>query len=111
MSRSLSYEGWDRGDDGLQPERTALAWRRTAVAGVVATVLTGKLFVECGASPFLSLLTTLLLSVTALIALGARRTRGQGAGGVRLYACCASVTCSGVLCLAGIAPHLLGSLK
>lgn len=89
-----------------------MAWRRTALAGVAATTLTGKLFIECGASPFLSLPTALLLSVTALIALGAvRRTRRQDAGGVRLYACCASVTCSGVLCLAGIAPHLLGSLK
>jgi uncharacterized membrane protein YidH (DUF202 family) len=50
-------------DAGLQPERTRLAWQRTALTGIAALLVAVRLLVEV--SPLLGL----LLGVAAVVAL------------------------------------------
>ncbi|MFC0508403.1 DUF202 domain-containing protein [Micromonospora costi] len=64
-------------DPGLQPERTRLAWRRTALAVTVVTVLAVRLAVSGG--PFGALVAGLaVLAWGAVLAICWRRGTGSG---------------------------------
>lgn len=90
---------------GLQRERTALAWNRTAVAVVVVALL----LVRSGlvtAQPALAVLGTVLLAAAAGIVLFAeRRSRDERAAPHRAFALIAGV--GTLACAAGLASILL----
>ncbi|BCL16096.1 MULTISPECIES: DUF202 domain-containing protein [Micromonospora] len=64
-------------DPGLQPERTRLAWRRTALAVTVVTVLAVRLAVDGGVAGTLAAALALLTWGAALV-LCWRRGSGTG---------------------------------
>ncbi|TDB77329.1 DUF202 domain-containing protein [Micromonospora sp. KC723] len=71
-------------DPGLQPERTRLAWRRTALALTVVTVLALRLALTGGVAGALLAALMVLLWVGALVALRGRAAgRGPGRVGTR----------------------------
>jgi putative membrane protein len=76
------------GDAGLQPQRTELAWRRTALSLAAGSVAAGKVLepVLGGGSWVLAGVGTGLAGVLAVVA--HRRSRQEVAGG-RLVATCA----------------------
>lgn len=64
-------------DPGLQPERTRLAWRRTALASTVVTVLTVRLALT-GGRPGLLATALALVTWAAAMLLCWRRSTGGG---------------------------------
>ena len=66
-------------DPGLQPERTALAWQRSALALAVATVVVGRLTFEA-AGLFGLVVVVLGLSHTAALFVLARTGRPRAMG-------------------------------
>ena len=75
------------GDPGLQPERTALAWRRTALALMVGPVVAARLLVpELGAVAVVAAGGGLALGVSIAISSAGRHrpTAGRTAGAADL---------------------------
>ncbi|MFY1633461.1 DUF202 domain-containing protein [Solwaraspora sp. WMMB335] len=62
-------------DPGLQPERTQLAWRRSALALTLVVVLTTRLAIERGGGAMVIGLLA-ILGWAAAVAYAYRRTRG-----------------------------------
>ncbi|MBA8792501.1 uncharacterized membrane protein YidH (DUF202 family) [Friedmanniella endophytica] len=62
-------------DGGAQPERTGLAWQRTALSGLACSLVVAKLV--AGRSPVLGVVLSALalLTTAAVFALGRRRYR------------------------------------
>lgn len=59
-------------DAGLQPERTELAWRRTAIASAVGSLVALRLLPEALADPWWSLVGVAGLAASAGLLLAAR---------------------------------------
>ncbi|MEU9894739.1 DUF202 domain-containing protein [Streptomyces phaeochromogenes] len=75
------HTGNDR-DPGLQPERTRLAWRRTTLAGTVATVLAVKAALHNGPSaPGIAVAALCCALWLGFLAVAHRRIRVLAEGG------------------------------
>ena len=95
---------------GLQPERTTLAWRRTALAVLVNAIVVLRTGSQAGRGVVLLLGLTLLAAAGAVVALGALRARHLAAqapprvapawlmAGVAALVCLAAV--AGATCIA-----------
>lgn len=101
-------------DDGLQPERTRLAWRRTCLAVVTGAVVAVRLLPEVMGVLGLAVALVALLGGGGLTVLADRRARQvarmfrrggppPGAGALALLA--AGVSASSVIALVGVSLH------
>jgi len=76
----VSSAGGPRPDPGLQPERTALAWRRTALALMVGPVVAARLLVPgLGAVAAVAAGAGLALGVYVAVSAARRHGRPRGA--------------------------------
>ena len=67
-------------DEGLQPERTELAWRRTALSFGVASLVGFRVISDAIGNPSWSIATLFAIVVAGAIWLGARRRHLQTNG-------------------------------
>lgn len=70
----------DGEDEGLQPERTTLAWGRTGVAAATAAIVTARVAIARG-----SLAITILAGVVAVSAVAGLITTSAGHAGRRAW--------------------------
>lgn len=96
----------DVGDEGLQPQRTDLAWRRTALALIAGSAAAGKVL-----EPVLGwgawVLAVVGVGLAALLAVVAHRRSLRRVAGGRLVTTCAVVA---LLLGGGALAFVLGSL-
>lgn len=105
-------------DEGLQAERTLLAWRRTALSFVVASLVGIKVMAEAGAAVVALGLVGVGLGAVAYVLASARYrtahrqlvTYGTAPRpGLALAAMSASVVALGIACVAYVVAGVVGS--